>query len=223
MRKLSPVVRALVIAMTLGFLFYNQARPLVAWMTAHLLVSPNLLHGELWQPFTSLFLNTRLSGLIFTVIGLWWVGEFIESSKGPRFFLKLFLGAGAAANLAAGLVSFALPGAVGAVRGDGAAFALTAIFVVFARLYGARPAQIWGALAMRADYFTWIVIGFSLVMSLVNGDWGGLAGELVAIAIGFALTGGLAEVRSRWGGPKGRARVKYRVLDGGKRTPTYFN
>jgi membrane associated rhomboid family serine protease len=219
--KLTPTVRTLIIVVTLGYLFFVFTPPLNGWMMAHLFLGPGLVHGELWQPVTALFLNTRFTGWIFTIIGLWWVGAFIERSRGPRFFIRLLLGAGVAANLAAAAVSL-IPGMGLGIRSDGAAFALTAVFVAFARIYGARPAQIWGALSMRADYFTWILIGFSLIVSLVNGDWAGIAAELTAIAIALAATGGWRELRARWRAGGGRAR--YAVIDGGKRgKPTILN
>jgi membrane associated rhomboid family serine protease len=220
--KLTPTVRALVIITTLGYLFFVFAPPLNDWMVAHLFLGPGFFRGEIWQPVTALFLSTRFTGWLFTVIGLWWVGAFIERTRGQRFFIKLLLGAGVAANLAAAAVS--LVPAIGgvSVRSDGPAFALTAVFVAFARIYGARPAQIWGALSMRADHFTWIVIGFSLLMSVVNGDWAGIAAELTAIGVALAATGGVGDLRARWS--KGRVRSRYQVLDGGKpRKPTILN
>src|SRR5688572_1488320 len=82
--KLTPTVRTLVIIVTLGYLFFVFTPPLNGWMLAHLFLGPGLLRGELWQPVTALFLNTRFTGWIFTIIGLWWVGAFIERSRGPR-------------------------------------------------------------------------------------------------------------------------------------------
>jgi len=220
--KLTPTVRALVIAVTLGYFFFVFAKPLDNWMLVHLCLGPGLFRGELWQPVTALALSTSFTSWFFTVIGLWWVGAFIERTRGSRFFIKLLLGAGVAANLAAAAVSL-LPGIGGmGVRTDGAAFALTAVFVAFARIYGARPAQIWGALSMRADYFTWILIGFSLVVALVNGDWAGLVAELTAIGVALVATGGWGQLRARW--RTGRVRARYQVIDGGKRgKPTILN
>jgi membrane associated rhomboid family serine protease len=219
--KLTPTVRALVIVVTLGYLFYVFVPPFNDWMLAHLFLGPLLFRGEFWQPFTALFLHTRFAGWFFTVIGLWWVGAFIERVRGPRFFLKLLIGAGVLANLVAAAVSLVLPGAGGGVRADGAGFALTAVFVAFARIYGARPAQIWGALSMRADYFTWILVGFSLLVALANRDWPGIVAELAAIAVALSVTGGIPDLLEKWRAT--RARPRYRVLDGGKKRPTYFN
>lgn len=219
--KLTPTVRTLVIVVTLAFLFFAFTAPLNPWMVAHLCLGPGFFQGELWQPVTSLFLHTRFTGWLFTVIGLWWVGAFIERTRGRNFFLGLLLGAGVAANLAAAAVSL-IPAVGLGIRSDGAAFALTAVFVAFARIYGARPAQIWGALSMRADYFTWLVIGFSLIVSLVNGDWAGIAAQLTAIGVALVATGGWGQLRARW--RTGRTRARYTVIDGGKRgKPTILN
>jgi membrane associated rhomboid family serine protease len=221
MEKLTPTVRALVIAVTLGYLFFVFTPPLNDWMLSHLAVGPNFIRGELWQPATALLLNTRLGGWFFTVLGLWWVGAFIERVRGARFLITLLLGAGVLANVVAALAGLAFPGASPLVRADGAGFALTAVFVAFARIYGARPAQIWGALSMRADYFTWILIGFSLLVSLANRDWPGILAELAAIAVALAVTGGIGEFREKWRAR--RVRSRYRVLDGGKGKSTRPN
>lgn len=219
-QRLTPTVRALVIAITLAYFFFVLAPPLDDFIVAHLFVGPNLFRGELWQPVTALFIHARFMGWIFSVIGLWWVGAFVERVRGQRFFLGLFFGAGIAASVAAVLVSRLVLGAV-EVRSDGAGFALTAIFVAFARIYGAQPAQIWGAFSMRADYFTWILVGFSLLIALVNRDWPGFVAELTAVGVALGATGGFASLARRRQAAK---RGRYRVLDGGKqRPPTTLN
>jgi len=225
--RLTPTVTALVIAVTLVYFFFVLAEGAREAMVAHLCLGPLLYRGEVWQLVTSVFVHVRPAGWFFTIIGLWWVGAFVERTRGQRFFVGLFIGAGVAANVAAGLVGLAIPGAL-SVRSDGSAYALTALFVAFARIYGPRPAQIWGALQMRADYFTWIIIGFSLLVALVNRDWVGIVSELAAIGVAFAATGGIATFRQKLGGGGGggrggRPRPRYQVLDGGKRRPTDLN
>lgn len=221
MERLTPTVRTLVIVVTLAYLFFVFTPPLNDWLLTHLALGPYFFRGELWQPVTALFLSTRLAGWFFTVIGLWWVGAFVERVRGPRFLIKLMLGAGVLANVVASLVMLMTPGASPMVRTDGAGFALTAVFVAFARIYGARPAQIWGALSMRADHFTWILIAFSLIVAAANRDWPGIVAELAAIGVALGVTGGLGEIRDRW--QSGRKRARYQVLDGGKRKPTPLN
>ena len=214
--RLTPSVRNLIIGITLGYFFFVLAPVADDWMVAHLFLGPRLFRGEAWQLVTALFLHVRFTSWIFSVIGLWWVGAFVERVKGQRFFLGVFFGAGIAANVVAAAASLALSGAAGA-RSDGAAYALTALFVSFARIYGSRPAQIFGAFSMRADYFTGILIGFSLLLALVNRDFAGFLAEVAAIAVALAATGPLKLSSLFPTTRSGRARARYRVLDGGKR------
>jgi len=225
--RLTPSVRNIIVAITLAYFFFVLAPAAAPFVAAHLFLGPGVVHGEVWQLATALLFHDRFTGWIFSVIGLWWVGAFVERTRGQRFFLGLFVGAGIAANVVAAAVSFLLsPGGV-AVRSDGAGFALSATFVAFARIYGARPAQIWGAFSMRADIFTWILIGFSLLLALVNRDVAGFAAELTAIAVALAATGAIKDLLAyRDRTSRAAQRSRYRVIDGGKRKqppPTRLN
>jgi membrane associated rhomboid family serine protease len=213
--RLTPTVRGIVVALTLVYFFFVLAPALDPWIAAHLLLGPRLWAGELWQPATALVVNTHFSGWLFGLIGFWWVGAFVERIRGKRFFLGVLLAAGMLANVAAALVARSIGDF--SPRADAAGFALTAVFVAFARIYGPRPAQIWGAFSMRADTFTWMLLGFSLVVSLANRDWPGLAAEVVAIAVGFVATGVADGVLARFRqGARARKLRRYRVLEGGK-------
>lgn len=213
--RLTPTVRGIVVALTLAYFFFVLVPALEPWMAAHLLLGPRLWAGEVWQPFTALLVNTHFSGWLFGLIGFWWVGAFVERVRGRKFFLGLLLAGGLLSNLAAAVVARAFGDFT--PRADAAAFALTAVFVAFARIYGPRPAQIWGAFSMRADTFTWMLLGFSLVVSLANRDWPGLAAEIAAIGVGFAATGlGDMVVARLRQGARARKLRRYRVLEGGK-------
>lgn len=214
--RLSPTVKGIVVALTLAYFFFVLTPALTPWIAGHLLLGPGIWGGQLWQLLTALFLNTHFSGWLFSIIGFWWVGAFIERLRGRRFFVRVLLGAGLLANVAVVLVARAVGDF--SPRADGAGFALTAIFVAFARIYGARPAQIWGTLSMRADYFTWILVGFSLIVSIANRDWPGIAGELVAIGVALAATGGAGDISALLQrSSRARKIRRYQVLQGGKR------
>ena len=54
-------------------------------------LSPVLLvHGWLWQLVTYSFLNTGVLHVAFNMLTLWFIGSYLETSKGPRWFLELF-------------------------------------------------------------------------------------------------------------------------------------
>jgi rhomboid protease GluP len=209
--RLTPAIKVLVIAQVAIYLFYvmvREARPLIE---RHLVVGPGLMHGEVWQPVTALFVHLDVLSLIFNLIGLWYVGAFIERTHGTRRFLQLFFVSGILAFVAVGLLlpfkSYGLA--------DGCSYSVLALFVAFGRMYGRTPVQVFGALAMQARFLAIILVAWAVLADLTRGDWAGLAGTAVATAVGYVLVGGIgvgdlfAQLRTR------RLRRRYRVLDGG--------
>src|SRR5688572_3055936 len=106
--RLSPVIKALVIAETLIFVFYVMVQGLKWFFVEHLALSAAALRGEVWQPVTALFVHLEGFSFFFSLIGLWFFGAAVERQLGTRRFLILFLGSGVAANVAMGLVATAL-------------------------------------------------------------------------------------------------------------------
>src|SRR5258708_6763587 len=98
--RLTPVIKALVIAQTLVFAFYRLVPQSHGLLAEHLALGPGLWEGEVWQLLTALFLHTDGITLILNLIGLWFVGAYTERTTGTRRFLLLFLGSGVASNLA---------------------------------------------------------------------------------------------------------------------------
>jgi len=210
--RLTPAVKILVIVQAVVFCFYALVREARPFIEAHLALGPGFLHGELWQPVTALFVHLDWLGFIFDMIGLWFVGAFIERSNGTRRFLQLFF--------TAGILSFVTLGLVGGLfksygLGDGCSAAALALFVAFGKMYGRAPAQILPGMVMQARYLTWLLVGFALVADLSRLNWAGMAATLVACAVGYLMAGGglrdlLALFKAR------RLRRRYRVLDGGQ-------
>jgi membrane associated rhomboid family serine protease len=213
--RLTPTVKALVLTQTVLYLFYlfvPQSHPL---FEGHLAVGPGLFHGELWQPLSALFVHFNFLGFVFNLIGLWFVGAFIERTNGTRRFLQLFFGSGILAFVALALVARLRPTALG----EGCSYAVLALFVAFGRMYDRSPAQILGGLVMQARHLAMLLVGFAVAMDLARGDFASLAATLVASAAGLVLGGrsgglslrdALALFRAR------RLRRRYRVLDGGQ-------
>jgi membrane associated rhomboid family serine protease len=212
--RLTPAVKAFVIADAILYAFYVFVREVRPPMIAHLAVGPGLWRGELWQLVTSLFVHFDLLGFVFNIIGLWFVGAYIERTQGTRRFVSLFLTAGVLANVAWAGVAHLRTYQAGDVM-DGCAFAVLALFCAFGRIYGRAPTQVFGALTMQARHLAWIFVGWGVVASLLRADWAQLAATLVASAAGYlgAAPGGLREA---WGTFRiRRLKRRYRVLDGG--------
>lgn len=209
--RLTPAIKALVIANTAVYLLYvfvKEARPA---MLEHLAVGESILR-EPWQPLTAMFVHFDPLSFLLNMVGLWFVGAFIERTQGTRRFLTLFFGAGILANVAIGLVA-SVYGARSVYAGT--SMAVLALFVAFARIYGPAPTQVLGGLHMKAHHLAMIFVAWAVIADLLRRDLPSLAGTLVVTALGYVLAspGGLREaydaIRAR------RARQRYKVLDGG--------
>jgi len=221
---LTPAIKAFVIADAVIYALYVFVREARPPMMAHLALGPGLFSGELWQPITSLFVHFDLLGFVFNLIGLWFVGAFIERTQGTRRFVTLFLTAGVVANLALAGVNHLRPYRAGEIS-DGCSFAVLALFVAFGRIYGRAPAQVLGGLFLQARHLALIFVAWGVLASLLRADWGQLAATLTAAGVGYlgAAPGGLSEA---WNALKvRRLRRRYRVIDGGAPRPSrkYWN
>ena len=140
--RMTPAIKALVIANAAVYMMYVFVREVRVPMLEHLAVGESMLH-EPWQPVTAMFVHFDPLSFILNLVGLWFVGAFIERTQGTRRFLTLFFGAGILANVAIGLVASVF-GARGIYAGTSAA--ILALFVAFARIYGRAPTQVLGSL-----------------------------------------------------------------------------
>ncbi|HZL19285.1 MAG TPA: rhomboid family intramembrane serine protease [Polyangia bacterium] len=222
--RLTPAVKAFVIADALVYALYVFVVPVRTPMMAHLALGPGLFSGELWQPVSALFVHFDLLGFVFNLIGLWFVGAFIERTQGTRRFVTLFLFSGVLANLTMAGINHLSAFRAGNVF-DGCSFAVLALFVAFGRIYGRAPAHVLGGLYLQARHLALIFVAWGILASLLRADWAQLAATLVTAGVGYvgAAPGGLSEA---WNALKvRRLRRRYRVIDGGAPRPSkkYWN
>jgi membrane associated rhomboid family serine protease len=222
--RLTPTVKALLIADVSIYLFYVLVRQSRPFMEEHLAIGPRFWAGELWQPLTSLFVHLDFLGFLFSMIGLWFVGSFVERTQGTRKCAALFFIAGIAANLAIAGV-FRLRGLAPVSYDDGCVFGVVALFVAFARIFGRQPVGLWLTnLSIQARYLVVILLGWQAAASLARGRWDSIAALAVAIAVGYfgAAAGGLSELRTFFAHARDvakarRLRRRFGVIDGGDR------
>jgi membrane associated rhomboid family serine protease len=208
--RLTPTIKAIVVilaTMFLLFLFVPASHPFLR----SLAIGPNLFR-EPWQAVTSLFVHFSVLQFIFSLIGLWFIGAYIEGALGRRKFLTLYLGSGIIANIAVGTVAWA----VGVPAGEVAcSLSILALFVAFGRLWGDQDTQVLPGLVFKARHISTFWVIFASVAALIQGALPYLVGVLVTAACGYVLAapGSLRQVydqfRSR------RLRQRYKVLDGG--------
>jgi membrane associated rhomboid family serine protease len=212
--RLSPLIRNLVVAQTVVFVLFIMATPLREWMKSNLALGPLRGVGKLWQPFTALFIHLDPWNFLFDMIGLWFVGATIEKSMGRLRFLLLFFGCGLASNLVGGLLMFLLdyPSLF-----SGCGDSILALFIAFAVLYGRSQVRVFGQLVLQARVLTAILVGISLMVALIHAAWPSLAATLVAVILGYFISGGRWKdvsdfvTRLRRGKKTG-----FQILDGGR-------
>ena len=212
--RLSPTIRNLVVVEAALYGLYIMANALRTPMSMHLALGPLVGAGEYWQPATSLFVHLDFVSFLFDLIGLWFVGATIERALGRRRFLLIFFGAGLAANVVVALLGVAVNW-TGIYAGCGDS--VLALFVALGVLYGRTPVRVFGTLVLQARILTLILVGMSVLSALFQLAWPSLAGTLVAIGLGYFLSGGksgpIVEFLARWRRPR---RVGFEVLDGGR-------
>jgi membrane associated rhomboid family serine protease len=227
--RLTPTVKTIVIADVAIYLFYVLVRQSRPFMESHLALGPRFFAGELWQPLTSLFVHLDFLGFLFTMIGLWFVGGFIEKTQGSRRCFGLFLAGGVLANLAIAGV-YRLLGSAPVSYDDGGSFGVVALFVAFARIFGREPVQLWLTnFAIQARYLVLILLGWQAAASLARGNWAALAGLAVAIVVGYfgAAPGGMTALRTFFAQARDVAKVRrlrrrFGVIEGGERRPKKY-
>jgi membrane associated rhomboid family serine protease len=229
--RLTATVKALVLVELVIYLFYVLAPNVRVFMETHLALGPRFFGGELWQPFTSLFTHISFLGFLFNIIGLWYVGGFIERETGRVRFLGLFLIGGVLANLAvAG--AWHLRGYGRIPFDDGCPFSVIALCMAFARIYGRHPVQFWPTtLMVQARWVILIIIGLGAASISAQHDWHLLAGLAVAIIVGYfgAGPGGLTALRGFFANARAVAKVRrtrrrFGVIQGGDRpSKKYMN
>jgi membrane associated rhomboid family serine protease len=208
--RLTPTIKAIVVILATMFLLYVFASASHPFLRS-LAIGPTFFRQP-WQPITSLFVHFSVVQFIFSLIGLWFIGAYLEGALGRRRFLTLYLGAGILANIAVGTVAWT----VGMPAGEVACrLSILALFVAFGRVWGDQETSVLPGLVFKARHISTFWVVFSIVVALIQGALPDLAGVLVATAAGYVLAapGSLKQVYDRFRAR--RLRQRYRVLDGG--------
>jgi membrane associated rhomboid family serine protease len=214
--RLSATITALVVVNALVFAFYALVRPARMFIDSHLaLTAQAFLSGEIWQPFSSLFVHLEPISFFFAMIGLWFVGVSLERELGRRRFLAMFFVPGVLGNVATALVA-ARFGHGELYPGSGTA--ILALFVAFGTLYNRTPARILGGLVLEARVLALILVGFALVADIARGSLPALIGDVVAIGLAYMIAGGRGgALRALFAPRKNDGRRRFQVVEGGRR------
>jgi membrane associated rhomboid family serine protease len=195
--EFTGVTRRLVLANVLSFfllLIVGAARILPnGFIPAHLaLYAPNFLSGEVWQIFTYSFVQLSLSGTLWSMLALWFMGSLLEDWHGSRWFTGVYfasvLGCAAAAVMASLLGSrFGLDPAPATVSGClGGNFGLLAAIGL---LHGDIEFRVFFVLPVKARYLAAIsglialAMAFGEMRIFAIAELGGALGAILYIRL----------------------------------------
>ena len=214
--RLTPAIKALLIAQTAIFAFFLIAIPLRPVMVAHLALGPGLFAGEYWQLATSLFLHLDPSRFLYCVLGIWWAGVGRGAGPGDAPDAGAVLrGRGSWPTSPSRWSSRHLLGDV--VPSSAAPPSRCwRLFVAFGRIYGrTRWSTSSASSPCRRATSRWPSSAGTWWSRSAAVNWPELAGIAAATVVGYcgAAPGGLDGL---WDALKvRRLRRRYRVIDGG--------
>jgi len=227
----------MLIALALITAFFELGGMRAAEVLRHVLLTPALAIGpEPWQLVTSGFIHPSFGDLLMTGIMLIFFGNQIEQRFGAAAFLKIYIGGGVAASVAAAVVGRLIAPGTPVLTSMATS---TALLMAFGAGWRRQPVMAYGMAEMRASSLAWVFLGINMLVIVAQIRSLGLVGVIVMLAaVGGAAAAGWFLVLSAGGKSGGglresldrmklwRLRRRYRVLDGGRsgrNDKTYLN
>jgi membrane associated rhomboid family serine protease len=221
---LTPAIKMLIAANVAMFVAGWFAEPVQLWLG----MQPQafLRGGQLWRPFTYMFLHGGIGHILFNMLALWMFGVELERMWGSRFFLKYYFVCGVGAALTTTLLAFvplSIFDHLYTALTVGASGAIYGVLLAYALYFPNRPIYIYFVFPVPAKYFVMIMGGISLLSSL-SGPGGGVAhtAHLGGIVAGYLYLKGtrinfLSEIQYRFLKWRiNRMRRKFDVYSGGR-------
>jgi membrane associated rhomboid family serine protease len=150
---------------------YAAPRMALLILTYFALTPALLLHGWIWQLVTYSFLNQGVLHVAFNMLTLWFIGSFLETSKGSRWLLEIYF----LCAIAGGLIGSALTFTgifhssplSPTISSDGALFGLLA---AFAALFGDLEMYMFPLpIAIKAKYLVIVYMLIEVALLLSGG------------------------------------------------------
>jgi membrane associated rhomboid family serine protease len=185
----SGFIRRLVLANVAVFFtlaLLEHAAPITwSFLAIHLALTPaDALHGQVWQLVTYSFLHAGVIDILFSMLSLWFIGSYLESTFGPRWTAELYFASVLGAALTAIALAYTrilhLTPTLTIAGASGGTFGL---FVAFAVLFGDQEMILFPLpFRIRAKYLVAIYILLSIAFLL--------RGSVMSVAsLGGALFG----------------------------------
>ena len=135
------------------------------WLITYLGFDPSFptFLTQPWRLISYMFLHGGFFHFLFNMLWLWWMGQAVEQTVGPRTFTVIYFGAG----ILGALLDAALALVFGSALVIGASGAVTGILVAFAMLFPTAPIMLFLFPPIQARYFVagWIAIDILFIGS----------------------------------------------------------
>lgn len=137
------------------------------WIISYLAFDPSVWTAitQPWRFVTYMFLHGSGFHLIFNLLWLWWMGQSVEQTIGPRSFAVLFFGSG----IGGAFLHIALSFLYGSSIVIGASGAVFGVMVAFAFLFPAAPIMLLFLPPIQARFLIAGLIAFDILL-IGSGD-----------------------------------------------------
>jgi membrane associated rhomboid family serine protease len=159
-----------VAVLLLGWIFADAAQRV---METFWLLPYDVVHGAVWQLATYALLHSSVSHILFNMLGLWFVGAYLESAIGARKIAELFWVSVVGAGLCTLVFSYSrVLHADPLVPTIGASGGIFGLLIAFAMLFGEQEFILFPLpFRMKAKWLVTIYILIAL-FSLLSGGAG---------------------------------------------------
>jgi membrane associated rhomboid family serine protease len=163
----------LIVVNTAVFLFQHINVVFLHWdLDRYLALSTEgMRHGYLWQLVTFQFLHAGGWHLVFNLLTLYWFGRPVEEALGSGRFLEAYFASGITGGLLQTALGFAFPVYFGQWV-VGASAGVFGLITLFALMEPDRMILLWFVLPIRAVYFVYGALFFTLFFILVPSSSG---------------------------------------------------
>lgn len=156
------------------------------------LTTDGMKRGFLWQLVTFQFLHGGLFHLLMNLLGLWFLGSWVERVLGAKRYLVFFAFCGVGGGLLQGSLMLLFPGHYGSLL-YGASAGTSGMLALFAMLEAESEIRWNFVIPIRAKHLLWLEAGVSLFFTVVPAN----QGVAHAAHLGGILAG-IAFVRLGW-------------------------
>ena len=190
-RRLSASV-ILMIVITVAFAFQQInavyiGKPLEGYLA---LSRAGISRGFLWQFLTFQFLHASFTHLLFNLIGIWFLGRFVEERLGAPRMLRIYFTCGVLGGVLQMLMAFVAPDFFGQWHVYGASAGVCGLLAAFATLEPEGTILLFFVVPVRARHLLMASIGIAFFFTIVPSD----PGIAHAAHLG-GLLGGIAYIR----------------------------